>query len=91
LIDLTITGSVLCTVSRTRRVSAKCRPVSRKITSTPGTTEDTTWVSTASANELVTQNRSPNVSAAHSMIFCAGARSSSTAARAAISRSSSFV
>jgi hypothetical protein len=46
--------------------------VSRKTTGTPGTTFDTTWASTASANELVTQNRSPNSPAAHSTIFSAG-------------------
>ena len=35
--------------------------MSRKTTSTPGATRDTTCASTASAIELVTQNRAPNV------------------------------
>jgi hypothetical protein len=84
-----LTGIVAATWSRTRSVSGKCSPVSRKTTSTPGNTRDTTWISTASANELVTQNRSPNVSAAHRTMSSARAPSSRWPASVASSRSSS--
>src|SRR6476660_189411 len=81
--DSTRTGSVRRTSSRTSRVSLKCSPVSRNTTSTPGATRETRWVSTASAIELVTQNRGPKVSTAQRTISSADASSSSTEARAA--------
>jgi hypothetical protein len=41
----------------------------------PGATREARWASTPSAIELVTQNRGPNCSTAHSMTASAGAPS----------------
>src|SRR3954454_2227174 len=55
----------------------------------PGTTFEATSASTASPIDEVTQNRSPNVAAAHSMMVAAGASSSSAPQWDTSSRSSS--
>src|SRR4051794_15671108 len=79
---------VAATVSRTLSVSGKCRPVSRKTTSTPGETRENRCATTASAIELVTQKRAPKVSVAHLAISSAGAPPSATAAARARASSS---
>ena len=55
----------------------------------PGATVEARWASTASPIDEVTQNRSPKVATAHSMMCSAGASSSSAPTCDTSSRSSS--